>query len=130
MCGLSTLIIKLFFRILKKSIPFMEFVRRNYLNSFSGNNGCNQIMGNLKGLTNTDLQFATINETRMACKEMKLSNTFLTLLRETNQYKIAKLNLTLMDSNGKVLLLFKKNRLTNLQSRPNNDIWGFMSVLN
>ncbi|WP_298793954.1 META domain-containing protein [uncultured Allomuricauda sp.] len=86
----------------------MEFVRRNYLNSFSGNNGCNQIMGNLKGLTNTDLQFATINETRMACKEMKLSSTFLTLLRETNQYKITKLNLTLMDSNGKVLLLFKK----------------------
>ncbi len=86
--------------------PQLEF--NSMENSFSGNNGCNQIMGNLKGLTNTDLQFATINETRMACKEMKLSSTFLTLLRETNQYKIAKLNLTLMDSNGKVLLLFKK----------------------
>ncbi|GAB5475671.1 MAG: hypothetical protein Mars2KO_37700 [Maribacter sp.] len=86
--------------------PQLEF--NSKASSFSGNNGCNQIMGNLKELTNTDVQFGMINETRMACKEMKLSSTFLSQLRETRHYKIADLNLTLTDSNGKVLLLFKK----------------------
>ncbi len=53
----------------------LEFNLKN--NSFSGNNGCNQITGNLEKLTNTDLQFGPINETRMACREMKVASTFL-----------------------------------------------------
>ncbi len=86
--------------------PQLEF--NSTKNSFSGNNGCNQIMGHLKELTNTELEFATINETRMVCKEMKLASTFPGQLRETRQYTIVDLNLTLMDSDGKALLVFKK----------------------
>lgn len=86
--------------------PQLEFNSKE--NSFSGNNGCNQISGSLNKLTNIDLQFNVIRETRMACPDMKLSSAFQKLLHETRQYEIKDLSLILMDSQGKILLVFKK----------------------
>ncbi len=86
--------------------PQLEFNHKE--NSFSGNNSCNQITGNLKELTNTDMEFGIIKETKMACKEMKLASTFVQQLRNTRSYKVTNGNLHLLDADEKVLLRFKK----------------------
>ncbi|KAA1244617.1 META domain-containing protein [Aquimarina sp. RZ0] len=84
----------------------LEFDYRE--NKFTGNDGCNQIFGNLKKLTNTHLEFDTIGATRMKCIEAKTSVHYQNLLRQIRYYKIENLTLSLIDIENKVLLVFKK----------------------
>ncbi|MCV6604189.1 MAG: DUF4377 domain-containing protein, partial [Porticoccaceae bacterium] len=43
---------------------------------FRGNDSCNQIFGNLKRVTQDEIQFGNIAGTRMACPEMALADAF------------------------------------------------------
>ncbi|WP_298539089.1 META domain-containing protein [uncultured Aquimarina sp.] len=86
--------------------PQLEFNHRE--NKFTGNDGCNQIFGNLKRLTNTHLEFDAIGATRMKCIEAKTSVQYQNLLREIRYYKIENLTLSLLDTENKALMVFKK----------------------
>ena len=75
---------------------------------FTGINGCNNIFGNIKEITNSKLILSDMASTRMACPDMELPNKFNQLFKDIRSYKIENLKLTLYGENNKELMQFKK----------------------
>lgn len=73
-----------------------------------GTDGCNNFTGKIKILTNKELVFAPLASTKKACMDMTVPDKFNQALIQVKQYKIFGLNLTLLDEQGKVLMLLKK----------------------
>lgn len=73
---------------------------------FYGNDGCNQIMGSIKEVTNKTIEFTNIAGTRMRCLNMESSNHYLSLLQKTRRFKIQNSKLTLLDSDKNILMSF------------------------
>lgn len=86
--------------------PRLEFNIRE--EKFYGNDGCNQITGSIKQLTNKSIRFSGVVGTRMRCLNMEISREYLSLLQKTRYYSIQNLHLTLLDSNKNKLLAFTK----------------------
>jgi|TARA_R110000737_G_scaffold224336_4_gene239350 heat shock protein HslJ len=87
-------------------MPQLEFQVKE--NRFGGNDGCNSLGGSLKKLDNENLVFGPIMATKMACPDMEVSRQFNQALSETQKYRIMKLRLYLMDSEGNDLMVLKK----------------------
>lgn len=74
----------------------------------SGNDGCNNIGGNIKVLTENEIVFGVMFGTKMACPNMDFSRDYNKKLSETVSYSLKNLDLILFDINQKELLRFKK----------------------
>ena len=91
-----------------------KFIRRPILELYVkemrvvGNDGCNQFSGTIKELTNNSILFSTLMGTRMACKDMGISDKFNTAMSEVTAYKREGLKLILLDKEGVELLQFRK----------------------
>lgn len=75
---------------------------------FSGNDGCNQIFGDLDQMDNQNITFGMIGSTRMACQKMELSGIYTQLLKKTVSYSITGLELHLFEDSGEVILKFRQ----------------------
>lgn len=73
-----------------------------------GNDGCNNISGELEELTNTILRFGPMMGTKMACPNMEISDSFNQRLSEVRSFKIVQMELILFDSLQSEILRFKK----------------------
>jgi heat shock protein HslJ len=73
----------------------------------SGSGGCNRIIGGYE-LKGDKLTFARMASTMMACPDgMRTEQDFLKALGKVKRWKIAGLQLELMDGSGKVVAVFK-----------------------
>ncbi len=77
-------------------------------NKVYGNDGCNQISGNIKKLTNDELVFGPIRKTMKACINMEIPHKYGKYLEKVKSYKIDSLKLYLLDENNKTLLEYLK----------------------
>lgn len=69
--------------------------------------GCNSIFGNYAMPSSSTISFMEVGATRMACPNMTLETKFMTVLEETNNYKLDNETLTLFGENKKQLAQFK-----------------------
>ena len=74
----------------------------------AGNDGCNNIFGDIKTLSASELKFGMLAGTKMMCQNMEVSDTFGRLLAQVSTYGLKELRLHLYDEEGKELLVFKK----------------------
>jgi heat shock protein HslJ len=74
---------------------------------YSGDLGCNTVRGSIKSLDQLKLEFGPGASTKMACMDMSVENEILKAITNTKAYQIAENQLTLLDENGAVLLLFQ-----------------------
>ena len=86
--------------------PKMEISVVN--NKITGKGFCNRLMGGLKKLTDTDIEFSEILGTRMACPSMDKENEYTKALNNTRHYIIKNNKLMLFDSNNSELLVYRK----------------------
>ncbi len=87
-------------------MPVLEiFVEEN---NIVGNDGCNNISGSIKKITNEELVFGQIMGTKMACPNMVFSRKFGSNLSSTRFYVLKGLSLVLLDENKTELMVFKK----------------------
>lgn len=77
-------------------------------NRVLGNDGCNNFTGDINTLDSKQLKFGMLAGTKMACKNMKLTDEISKSLNEIQLYKLDELHLTLYNSNKKELLKYKK----------------------
>ncbi|MBS9768924.1 MAG: META domain-containing protein [Flavobacteriaceae bacterium] len=75
---------------------------------FSGNDGCNNVFGELKKYTEKELKFGSIYSTMMACSDMEVSQQFQKLLEKVRFYTMANEKLLLKDENLEVILTFRQ----------------------
>lgn len=86
--------------------PQLEFNSAD--TKFYGNDGCNRILGPLEQLTNTELVFGAMAGTKMRCPEMGEVQTYLARLKEVTHYRISNLELSLLDADKNILLVYRK----------------------
>jgi heat shock protein HslJ len=72
---------------------------------FSGNTGCNNINGSMN-VEGDKISFSDITTTKMFCVDVD-ETSFLSALKEADNYKIEKMNLYLFDDDRE-MLVFKK----------------------
>ena len=77
-------------------------------NKILGNDGCNQLFGQIAKLTDTAIQFDNIGGTKMACPDMTTPQKFTESLSQTASYKISGLKLYFFDEGGEEVLVFQK----------------------
>jgi len=77
-------------------------------NSYSGNNGCNQISGKMDILTNTEIEFGPIMSTKMACENMKIPDRINELIFKVELYELNHLQLFLVDKDKNMPLFYHK----------------------
>jgi len=87
-------------------IPQLEIYIKDM--RFSGNDGCNNLLGLIKKLDNENVVFANVAATKMACQDMFVPEQFNKAIQETRFYKIQKLRLYLFDADGNELMVLKK----------------------
>ncbi len=75
---------------------------------FVGNDGCNNIFGNIKDINETTIVFSEISSTLKACENMEISKKFKTALNKTRKYQKKGIRLLFLDENEVELLGFKK----------------------
>jgi len=73
-----------------------------------GTDGCNSLSGKISVLSNTELVFAPLAVTRKMCLDMTIPDKFNEAILKVRSYKISNLKLTLLDEQGKVLVVLKK----------------------
>ncbi len=73
-----------------------------------GKGFCNRIMGSVKKITDTELEFGDILATRMACPAMDKEAKYTEALNKTVFYTIDNNKLTLLGAEKEELLVFKK----------------------
>lgn len=76
----------------------------------TGNNGCNTIMTSFSEVSKNTFVINLIAETRMFCPQMKIPNTFNSLLKESVSYKISGNTLTFLDKNNQTTITFNKKQ--------------------
>jgi heat shock protein HslJ len=74
----------------------------------SGNNGCNNYFSSIIDIDEKSLKFSHFGETRMMCRDMKISDTFSLLLSKIETYTVNKETLTFINAEGKKVLIFTK----------------------
>ncbi|MBT8326131.1 MAG: DUF4377 domain-containing protein, partial [Bacteroidia bacterium] len=77
-------------------------------NRFFGNDGCNNMFGNLDTLTNDELRFGMIGSTMMACMNMVLPDNFKRKMELVKFYEIKGTKLFLQDKNKETCLVMRK----------------------
>uniref|UniRef100_UPI0025EBD706 META domain-containing protein n=1 Tax=Algoriphagus sp. TaxID=1872435 RepID=UPI0025EBD706 len=75
--------------------------------TFFGDLGCNTIRGKIKSIDPKNIEFGPGASTKMACIDMSVENEILKAISETKTYQIAENQLTLLDQNGALLMLFQ-----------------------
>lgn len=86
--------------------PTLQIGRQN--TSFSGNDGCNNILGGIEILTDTDLKFGILASTKMMCEDMRITNAFGQALSKVEYYMLKELKLTLQDKDHNELMVLRK----------------------
>lgn len=73
----------------------------------TGSGGCNELFGQMDGM-GKEITFRNVGTTKMFCRDlMELENNFLTLLQQTQTYRIKDLKLYLFEGK-KEILVFQK----------------------
>ena len=95
-------------RPLVQNRPYLRFNQRDQ--RFSGNDGCNQIMGTYQATANS-LKLSAIASTRRACLSGDDLNNggFVKALSATQSYQLEQDRLLLLDQQQQVLLTFSKS---------------------
>lgn len=75
---------------------------------YNGTDGCNNIMGGIHELNESNLRFGMGAGTRMMCQKMEIPDEFNRTLPEVSSYKVQDLKLHLFDKEGKELMQFQK----------------------
>lgn len=73
-----------------------------------GSNGCNRISGSIRKLSDTNIEFSPLMETRKMCPQMEIPMQFSTALTKTKFYKKENLTLSFFDSDMNQLISLKK----------------------
>lgn len=73
-----------------------------------GNDGCNNLFGQIATLTETEITFEQLGGTKMACPDMSLSNEYGLALAATRSYSLKDLSLEFYNADGEEVLRFKK----------------------
>lgn len=77
-------------------------------NKLMGKGFCNRIMGSIKKITDTELEFGDILSTRMACPEMGKEAKYTEALNNTKFYTIENNRLSLFGADNNELVVFRK----------------------
>ena len=89
-----------------KSRPTLEiFVAEKRL---GGTDGCNRLMGALKTVDQTQLEFGPLAGTKMMCPDMDLPERLRNALTATRRYELRGLQLLLLDADNRELARFQK----------------------
>ncbi|MEN2283642.1 DUF4377 domain-containing protein [Algoriphagus sp. SE2] len=75
--------------------------------SFFGDMGCNTVRGKIQSIDSTNIEFGPGASTKMACIDMSVENEILKAITATKTYQIGENQLTLLDDNGAVLMVFQ-----------------------
>jgi len=73
-----------------------------------GSNGCNRISGSIKKISDKNLEFSSLMETRKMCAQMEIPMQFSSALNKTKFYKKENQILKLFDADMKELVSLKK----------------------
>lgn len=73
-----------------------------------GNDGCNDIFGEIELLDSAAISFGNVAATKMLCPNMILPNTYNKALQKIRSYKLEGLVLIFFDEQSKEILRFKK----------------------
>ena len=87
-----------------KKSPFIKIEDKRV----SGNNGCNNYFSSIINIDKKSLTFSPFGETRMMCRDMKISDTFSLLLSKIETYTVTKETLTFINAKGEKVLIFTK----------------------
>ena len=72
----------------------------------SGNNGCNNYFSTVINIDEKSLEFSHFGETRMMCRDMKISDTFRLLVSKIETYSGDSKTLTFFNVEGEKIFLF------------------------
>jgi len=75
---------------------------------YNGNDGCNNIFGDIKTLGKNKITFSKMAGTLMACPDMEMPELYKNALAGTAKYERKGLILTFMDAEGNEILKFRK----------------------
>ncbi|WP_435414075.1 META domain-containing protein [Polaribacter aestuariivivens] len=84
--------------------PFIKFEEEKV----SGNNGCNNYFSSINTIEEKSIEFSVFGETKMMCPDMKVSDTFGSLLSKISTYSVGKSTLTFFNAEGQKILIFTK----------------------
>lgn len=90
----------------KAGLPQLEFHTTNL--TVLGTDGCNSFRAKLLKLNNTEIIISPPLGTKKMCADMDVANQFNQEIIKVRKYKIAKLKLTLLDEQGKVVMILRK----------------------
>jgi heat shock protein HslJ len=83
-------------------LPQLEFSLKN--KKVIGTDGCNNVRGSIRLITDTELEFGPMMGTKKLCPQMDIPNTFNTIITEVRTYKLDGLNLLCFDKNNKEIM--------------------------
>jgi heat shock protein HslJ len=86
--------------------PVLE-IHLNEMKIF-GNDGCNNMFGNIESFDEKNIAFGAIGGTKMACPNMELSSKYTSALGKTKTYKLDGLQLYFYDADGNEVLKYQK----------------------
>jgi heat shock protein HslJ len=86
--------------------PVLE-IHLNEMKIF-GNDGCNNMFGNIESFDEKNIAFGAIGGTKMACPNMELSSKYTLALGKTKTYKLDGLQLYFYDADGNEVLKYQK----------------------
>lgn len=75
--------------------------------SYQGDLGCNSARGKIQVLESEKIEFGQAASTKMACMDMTVENAILEGIANTKTYQIEENQLSLLDENGVILILFQ-----------------------
>lgn len=75
----------------------------------SGTNGCNNYFSSINLIDEKSLEFSPFGETKMMCRDMKISDAFSLSLSKIKTYIVDEETLTLFNSKGEKVLVFTKS---------------------
>lgn len=97
---------KVVYDTLKGNQPYF-ILRPNEENALYGNSGCNILRGKYELHGNNKILFLNMISTKRACPMMDIEQKFLAALHKVNSFEILGDNLTVFDTDNKVLAKFK-----------------------
>ncbi|MFV0376058.1 MAG: META domain-containing protein [Mangrovibacterium sp.] len=74
--------------------------------SISGTDGCNRMRGQIKNISDTEIEFGAIAGTRMMCPDMSIPQQVNKLLNEVKGYRLDNRGLKFLDERGTELISF------------------------
>ncbi|MFV0304037.1 MAG: META domain-containing protein [Moheibacter sp.] len=74
----------------------------------TGNDGCNRYFGGITKLTHSEIEFAKMGSTKMACIKEDVAYIYYQMLQSATQFEVSENQLELLDSRGNSIGLFIK----------------------